>query len=228
MNKLREMIWAASRRARQKRAAFFRERFELTETTRLLDIGSENGENINLVLDGTKIKPESIFIADISQSAINQGRDKFGFQTILLDESGKLPLADKSFDIVYCSSVIEHVTVAKEAVWEIKSSEEFQRRAWANQQKFAHEIRRVGRGYFVQTPARSFLIESHTWLPFFSFLPRPVLLKAMRLSNRFWIKQAMPDFNLLDAKQMAKLFPDAAIIFEKKFGLVKSIMAIKP
>ena len=60
MNKLRQIIRAASGRAREKRAETFRRRFHLDETTRVLDIGSENGENINLVLRGTKVKPENL------------------------------------------------------------------------------------------------------------------------------------------------------------------------
>lgn len=227
MNKLQEIVWAASRNARKKRAATFRRNFQISETTKILDIGSENGENINLVLSGTKFLPENVFIADIDGEAIKSGHEKFGFEPVLLDESGALPFADKRFDIVYCSSVIEHVTVAKGKVWEMISGADFRAEAWEKQNSFAKEIARVGRAYFVQTPSRAFPIESHTWLPFFSYLPRPSLVKAMRVSNRYWIKQAIPDFNLLTGREMAKLFPEAEIISEKKFGLVKSIMAIK-
>lgn len=227
MNKLREIVWSASKKARAKRADIFRRNFHLDKTTRILDIGSENGENIKQVLSGTEVVPENVFIADIDAGALKSGRHRFGFQTVLLDESGVLPFAENYFDIVYCSSVIEHVTVEKERVWEIVSETDFQQAAWENQKLLAREIRRVGRQYFVQTPARNFPIESHTWLPFFAFLPRPFQIKAMLQTNKFWIKQALPDFNLLDGVQIAELFPDAEILFEKKFGLVKSIMAIK-
>lgn len=227
MKALRRIVWAASKRARQKRAEIFRRNFGLNKKTRILDIGSESGENINLVLSGTGIAPENVFIADIDAPSISSGNEKFGFQPVLLDESGVLPFEDLFFDIVYCSSVIEHVTAPKDNVWGIASEKEFRRAAWAKQKLLAEEIRRVGREYFVQTPARNFPIESHTWLPFFSFLPRPLQIKTMLLTNKFWIKQALPDFNLLGAKEMAELFPDAEIVFEKKFGLVKSIMAIK-
>ncbi len=227
MNKLREMVWAASRRAREKRAATFRRNFKLDETTRVLDIGSENGENINLVLNGTKVKSENVFIADIEAEALNSGREKFGYQTVLLDESGVLPFEENAFDLIYCSSVIEHVTVPKEKVWDTISELDFKQAAWANQQLLANEIRRVGQQYFVQTPARSFPVESHSWLPMVAFLPRPALIKTMRVANKFWIKRTAPDFNLLDAREMAELFPDAEIVLEKKFGLVKSIMAMK-
>ena len=62
------------------------------------------------------------------------------------DAAAGLPFADGEFDLVYCSSVIEHVPPARRAA-------------------FAAEIRRVGRGWFVQTPAWSFPLEPHSLLP---------------------------------------------------------------
>lgn len=227
MNKFQEKVWAESRRGRQRRADVFRQNFHLDETTRVLDLGSENGENINLILAGTAVLPENVCIADIEPVWLDYGREKFGYQTVLLEENGALPFADGEFDIVYCSSVIEHVTVPKSEVWKIKGERAFRRAAWEHQKRFAAEIRRVGKSFFVQTPNRRFFIESHSWLPLAGFLPRPLFLKVLRVSNQFWIKGAPPDFNLLDRSQMAELFPDAQIVLEKKFGLVKSIMAVK-
>lgn len=227
MKIFKKIALSASGSARQKRAEIFRRNFRLDEKMKILDIGSESGDNIHQVLNGTKVSPESVFIADIELEAINRGHKRFGFQPVLLDETGKLPFEDGFFDIVYCSSVIEHVTIAKEKIWETTSDKEFFDAAWEKQKMLAAEIERVGRQYFVQTPARGFPVESHTWLPFFDFLSRRWQIKVMSLTNKFWVKQSIPDFNLLDREQMAQLFPGARIVFEKKFGLVKSIMAIK-
>ena len=227
MNKLQEIVWAVSKQSREKRAAIFRQSFVFDETTKILDIGSENGENINLVLDGTGVLPENVFIADIDPEAVKRGAEKFGFQPVYIDESERLPFDDASFDIVYCSSVIEHVAGSKSNIWEAVSEEDFNQSGWEKQSLLANEIRRVGKQYFVQTPARNFPIESHTWLPFFSFLPHPLKVRTMKLTNRFWIKEAIPDFKLLSAQELAKLFPDARICFEKKMGLIKSNMANK-
>jgi hypothetical protein len=79
----------------------------------------------------------------------------------------------------------------------------------------------------VQTPCKSFPIESHAWLPLVGYLSRKQFLPILKLSNRFWVKQAEPDFNLLGESEMKRLFPNAQIICEKKFGLTKSVMAIK-
>ena len=227
MNKLQNIILSVSKKARQKRAELFRQKFRIDPATRILDIGSENGENINLVLSGTNVTPENVFIADINGEVVHAGHLKFRFHPVVLDQSGVLPFEDDYFDIVYCSSVIEHVTMQKEEVWEIVSEKEFRAAAWEKQRLLASEIRRVGRQFFVQVPAKSFPVESHTWLPFFSYLPRPMLIKLLRVTNKFWIKPALPDFNLLSTAQLIELFPDAEIVFEKKLGLIKSIMAIK-
>src|SRR6266496_861648 len=65
----------------------------------------------------------------------------------------RLPFAEKSFDVAFSNSVIEHVG------------------SYAAQQAFSAELRRVGRKYFVQTPNRWFPVEPHYLLPMFHFLP---------------------------------------------------------
>ncbi len=75
-----------------------------------------------------------------------------------------LPFADGEFDLVYCSSVIEHVPPASRAA-------------------FAAELRRVGRCWLVQTPAYSFPLEPHSLLPGAHWLPArsaPALLATGR------------------------------------------------
>src|SRR5882672_1753856 len=71
------------------------------------------------------------------------------------DAAAGLPFADGEFDLVYCSSVIEHVPRER-------------------REAFAAEIRRVGRGWLVQTPAIAFPIEPHSLLPGAHWLPAPV------------------------------------------------------
>jgi SAM-dependent methyltransferase len=214
-------------RARARRAELFRQRFAITPSTRILDLGSETGTAINSVLQGTAAAAANVYIADINEKQVNEGARRFGYQPVVIDESGRLPFEDGFFDIVYCSSVIEHVTVPKEEVWSLRSGSEFRRRALLRQQEFANEIRRLGRQYYVQTPYRHFLIESHSWLPGMAWLPRPVLVPTLRFTNRVWIKRSSPDWYLLNRREMAQLFPGAEIAEEKSFGLTKSLMAIR-
>ncbi len=227
MNLISKTVWNFSAQARKKRAQLFREFFQIDKSTKILDLGSENGTNIFNVLQDTDYHPTNVYIADISEKAVEEGSRNYGFNAVKIDESGKLPFAGKFFDIVYCSSVIEHVTVVKSDVWSWKDGAEFERESFKHQREFAGEIIRLGKHYFVQTPCKTFPIESHTWLPLAEYLPRKQFLSVLNLSNRFWVKQAEPDFNLLGESEMQKLFPDAKIICEKKFGLTKSVMAIK-
>ncbi len=227
MNPISKIVWNFSAQARKKRAQLFRSYFSINRDTKILDLGSENGTNIFNVLQNTNYNPANVYIADIDVNAIEEGKRNYGFNTVLIDESGKLLFSDKFFDIVYCSSVIEHVTVVKSDVWTWKDDAEFRLESLKHQKAFADEIARLGKQYFVQTPCKTFPVESHTWLPLIGYLPRKQFLSILKLSNQFWVKQAEPDFNLLDEKEMKRLFPNAKIVCEKKFGLTKSVMAIK-
>ena len=227
MNIFNQIVTDFSKKARQKRALLFRNNFYLDKNTRILDLGSETGSNINSVLQGTTIRPENIFIADINPDFLKEGHELFNYKTVLLDELGSIPFADDYFDIVYCSSVIEHVTVCKNQVWEIYSGKKFKKAALERQKRFANEIKRVGKQYFVQTPYKHFIFESHSWLPFLSWVPRRILIPILKITNLFWVKKTCPDWHLLDKKEMLSLFEFAEILDEKCFGLTKSIMAIK-
>lgn len=227
MNPVNKLFAKFSAQARQKRAALFRKHFIVNKDTKILDLGSEKGTNIFNVLRGCNYHPQNIYIADIDSTAIEDGKNLYGFNGVLIDENGKLPFDDQYFDIVYSSSVIEHTTVPKSEIWNLKNGKEFKKAAFQRQKDFAAEIIRLGKQYFVQTPSKSFPVESHTWLPLVGYFPREIFVPALRITNRFWVKTSEPDFNLLGKKEMKILFPEAEIYFEKSFGLIKSIMAVK-
>ncbi len=224
---LSDLVWKFSRFARGKRAAIFRDHFEISKDTKLLDLGSENGQNVFNLLSGCDYDPKNIFIADIDPDALEQGHEDFGFSKVLIAENEPLPFPDKFFDIVFCSSVIEHVTIPKSQLWNVRSGREFRQRSLERQKEFAGEIARLGHGYFVQTPAKSFPIESHTWLPLMGYLPRRLFLPILSVTNRVWIKSAPPDFNLLTKSDMRYMFPDGTILDEGIIGITKSIMALR-
>lgn len=118
------------------------------------------------------------------------------------DAAAGLPFADDEFDLVYSSSVIEHVSP--------------QRR-----DAFASEVRRVGRGWFVQTPAFSFPIEPHALLPFAHWLPTALRRPYWRLGAAGdW-----EDISLLSRKEMEALFGPA--MSERVGPLVKSWVCVR-
>lgn len=222
-------VWSQriSANARSKRAALFRNAFHLTENTRILDLGSQSGAVIRGVLAGTPVRPENTYIADIDAAALEKGRATYGFNPVVIGQSGELPFPDGYFDIVYCNSVIEHVTVNKDQVWSMRSGREFRALSLAHQHAFAREIRRVARQFFVQTPYKYFIIEAHSWLPFVGWLPRRLIVPILKGSRKVWPKKAVPDWHLLNRRQLASMFEDAQIREEKWMGLTKSLMAVK-
>lgn len=160
MGLITKAIKRFSASSRQKRAKIFRDSFYLCANTRVLDLGSGNGSHINSVLQGTGVDPKNVFMADISSSSLKKGHRLYGYNRVVVEESRPLPFSDYFFDIVFCSSVIEHVTVPKNEVWDHFSTTEFKNLSFKKQQQFAREIMRVGKQYFVQTPNRYFPIES--------------------------------------------------------------------
>jgi SAM-dependent methyltransferase len=119
------------------------------------------------------------------------------------DPADGLPYADGEFDLVYCSSVIEHVPRGHRAA-------------------FARELRRVGRGWFVQTPAYSFPIEPHSLLPAAHWLPA-------RARRRYWRLGAAggwEDIELLRRSELEALFGRAQP--ERFAGLTKSWVCVSP
>jgi SAM-dependent methyltransferase len=227
MNLITKLVKSYSKKAREKRSFIFRNSFFINENTKILDLGSETGSNIAEVLKGTSFKPENVYIADINAAFIKKGADLYGFVPVLINESEQLPFDDHFFDIVYCSSVIEHVTVPKKEVWSLLSGKEFRTKSLNRQKVFANEIRRLGKQYYVQTPYKHFPVESHTWLPFIAWLPRRIQIPLLKITNTFWVKKTNPDWYLLNRKEMSGLFEEAIIVSEKSFGITKSIMAIK-
>jgi len=119
------------------------------------------------------------------------------------DAAAGLPFADGEFDLVYSSSVIEHVPPARRV-------------------PFAEEVRRVGRGWFVQTPALSFPVEPHSLLPFAHWLP----VSLRRPYWRLGAAGAWEDISLLSRQELEALFGPA--LSERVGPLVKSWVCVRP
>jgi SAM-dependent methyltransferase len=218
---LMKMKRAYSRRARKRRAAIFHRLFPDAMRQSILDLGGGDGKHIAAVVPGHG----NVTIAEIDRKKLVDAECRFGHRTRLLSESPTLPFADGEFDIVFCSSVIEHVTGPKNLVGNIRSTAAFEAKAAFHQQSFAAEVRRIGRGYFVQTPYRHFPIESHTMAPgLVVLLPRAVQLELWK----WWpFYNHVPDFSLMTVRDMRRCFPDAEIHLESELGLTKSIMAVR-
>jgi len=132
-----------------------------------------------------------------------------------------LPFRNQSFDIVFSNSVIEHISVPED------------------QRRFANEVRRTGRAYWVQTPDRRFPIEPHLLTPFIHWLPKQARMaiasrftfwsifeRPSRDRWEFYIRHCAQEVRLLDARELQAMFPEACIIRERFLGLSKSLIAV--
>jgi SAM-dependent methyltransferase len=131
-----------------------------------------------------------------------EARPSYPGPFVQADAAAGLPFAAGEFDFVYCSSVIEHVPRERRPA-------------------FAAELRRVGRGWMVQTPARSFPIEPHALLPAAHWLP-------VALRRPYWRFGAAGDWeeiSLLGRRELEALFGPARP--ERLGPLVKSWVSIR-
>ncbi|HRE49968.1 MAG TPA: class I SAM-dependent methyltransferase [Flavitalea sp.] len=209
--------------AKQK-IALFLSNINLSPNASLLDLGGRDGAYMERIKD--KLSDFKVLIADIDQVALSKAQQR-GYETRYIDGSKEqFPFGDGEIDCIFCNSVIEHVTIPKEEVWQTGNN--FRQRSLAIQRHFANEIRRCSKSYYVQTPHRHFPIEAHTWFPLIGYMPRVIQVGMIKILNKFWFKRTSPDWNLLDEKQMKEFFPDAKIFVIKKLGFKKEIIAIKP
>jgi SAM-dependent methyltransferase len=119
------------------------------------------------------------------------------------DATERLPFEDGAFDLAYSSSVIEHIAPERRA-------------------RFASELRRVARGWYVQTPAYSFPLEPHALLPLAHWLPAGLRRPYWRLgAQAHW-----EDVRLLRRRELEALFGPAHP--ERLGPLVKSWIAVAP
>jgi SAM-dependent methyltransferase len=202
----RTRSWAASsdtvRRWRERRYQLFVDLCGVGLDEPILDVGAGKGgalERFNRTNPIVAVDLEPDTSEWLSASNVD----------VRVGDGTKLEFGDREFGAVFSSSTIEHVP--KEL-----------------QEAFASEIRRVGRRYFVQTPNRYFPIEPHYQFPLFQFLPRRV---QRALNDRFTLgwreKGDWEEVNLLTARDLRRLFPDAEIHRERVFGLTKSLMAVR-
>jgi hypothetical protein len=104
-----------------------------------------------------------------------------------------LPFADRAFDVVHASAVIEHVG------------------SFDNQVRMISECARVARkGLFITTPNRWFPVEFHTVLPLVHWLPKTVFRRTMRSIGRdFFADEA--NLNLMSGSELRQAAQTALI-----------------
>jgi len=203
---------------RVRRMQRFGAAFPLVAGSRILDVGG-TPEIWDLLPSADTAR---VVLLNMPRAGANHGAASATRQYVYGDGC-HLPFADRSFDIVFSNSVIEHVG-GPEA-----------------QARFAREVRRSGRGYWVQTPNRWFPIETHLLTPLVHLLPRGLRAFVVRRftvwqwinrpdpeSKRFYIEHFISDIRLLSGGELQVLFPDAIILRERFLFFTKSLVAFRP
>jgi hypothetical protein len=186
-----------------------------------LNIIKNNGIKTILDIGGTQSywKQYSDLLDNQKIILFNLTRENFdlpNFDSVVGDATNLEQFGDNQFEFVFSNSVIEHLFT------------------WENQILMANEIRRVGKGYFVQTPNKYFPLEPHFLVPFFQFLPSNLKLFLLRnfklghvgkISDLNVAQSQIDEIRLLSKTDMKKLFPEATIYSEKFLFFTKSFVA---
>jgi hypothetical protein len=147
------------------------------------------------------------------------GPDSPWIQYVIGDARHMDMFTNTEFDVCFSNSVIEHVGAREDQV------------------RMAAEIRRVARGYFVQTPNAYFPLEPHFLVPGWQFLPISLRAHLLQRRDLGWMKRVkdpqiarrtVESIRLLTAAELQRLFPDGQIYRERVGPFTKSITAWRP
>jgi Methyltransferase domain len=207
---LQRRLFLLTDRFRRRRMAAFVDEFRPTAETRILDVG---GTETNW---GLVEVPSQIVLLNLTIPE-HPAETPSNMQWVAGDGCN-LTYGDDEFDICFSNSTIEHLHTRE------------------NQRRFAAEVRRVARSYYVQTPARSFPFEPH-WLGFFvHWLPRRWQPRIARWGTLYGlamkptsseVRELIDEYRLLSYREMEELFPDAEIRRERFLLMPKSYVAVR-
>lgn len=207
---LRKLASRVSLSARQKMFDTFMDLIKPDAGSRILDCGVTPDGSLN---ESNFFEAMYPYVSMVTATSIEEAsylESKYPGLTFVQTAESKLPFADRSFDIVVCFAVLEHVGT-RDA-----------------QRQFVAELMRVGKRLFLTTPDRAFPIEVHTFIPFIHWLPQPVhqsILRALKLD--FWAETK--NLNLLYGQELIRLFPPGSkvrLLSHKTFGMSSNLVAV--
>jgi len=179
----------------------------LPRPLRILDVGGENEFWEQRGWAGR---------ADVQIVMLNlaaQKRCHANIDPVAGDATNLSQFGDKSFDVAFSNSVIEHLFT------------------FENQRKMASEIRRVGKAFWVQTPNFWFPMEPHFHTPGWQWMPVALRVAMIRRWRCGWrgpcadpvkARELVKEIRLMTLRQLRAVFPGADIIPERFCGFVKS------
>ena len=184
----RRLLKNLSHRSRTKKFNLLGRVFRPRPEDRVLDVGASGEVFLQYSLEDIYPFPDRIVAGGLDSREIVAARQHYPQSRYVLFDGCALPFPDQSFDLVFSNAVIEHILGP------------------GRQERFALEIMRVGKSWFVTTPNFWFPFETHHHLPFFQFLPRPAQRHYNRLLGTHIPKGSVQELALLSARQLRALF----------------------
>jgi len=173
---------------------------------KILDVGVTNDRRIESnFLEKLYPYKENITTTGIEDASFIQ-KECRGVKFIQADGMN-LPFGNRSFDLVTCFAVIEHVGNN------------------TKQKQLINELCRVGKSCIITTPNRWYPIEVHTMMPFIHWLPPECFRKILRVTGQvFYSKEK--NLSLLDAKTLKRMIPERMKVNEhhhRLMGIVSNL-----
>lgn len=195
------------RRSREKKYWLFQQLLRPGPEARILNVGA-SGARVGLreQFEAFYPRPERVVGGGLSLPDVEDYARSFAGVQALVFDGCRLPFPDKSFSVVYSNAVLEHLL------------------SWEAQQRFAEEVRRVGRGWFVTTPNLWYPVEPHYHLPLVQFLPQGWQQRLVRALG----KTPYPALRLLSKRQMRQLFPESFILGCRVTFYPETLVAVRP
>ncbi len=194
------------RKSREQKHRIFQACLRPTSAMRILNVGA-TGARLGLAeqFESFYEHRSRIVGGGISFAEAQDYRSSFpGVEAVVFDGCA-LPFPDQSFDIVYSNAVLEHLPSP------------------AHVARFAAEVQRVGKGWFVTTPNLWYPIEPHYHLPFVQFLPQ----KSQRKLVKALGKVPYDNLRLLTKREMRRLFAAGEVIASRVTFYPETIIAYR-
>ena len=182
-----------SHKSRTKKFQLFESVFSPRPEERVLDIGASGEVFLRYTFEDVYPYPSRIVAGGYDPGEVRSARQAYPKPTYVVFDGCSLPFPDKAFDIVFSNAVIEHILGP------------------GRQERFAQEIMRVGKSWFVTTPNYWYPFESHYHLPFIQFLPENMQRLYNSLFGSHIPKGQTQELALLSAGGLRKLFPTSRI-----------------
>jgi len=182
-----------SQKSRRKKFELCASVFSPSPQDRVLDVGASGEIFTEYSFEDFYQYPRRIVAGGYELGEVMSARRSYPQPHYVVFDGCALPFPNKSFDLVFSNAVIEHIL------------------GQGRQEKFAQEVMRVGKSWFVTTPNYWYPFESHHHLPFLQFLPRPLQREYNRLLGTHIPKGELQELALLSACRLQRLFPTSRI-----------------